>query len=307
MRSAFVKTLEGLAEKDSSVHLLTADLGFMVFDKFKEKFPNQFTNCGCSEANMVSMAAGMAAEGKKPYIYSIAPFITSRVHEQLRNDIAYHNMDVKVIGVGGGFSYSNQGMSHIATEDIGLMRLLNNFKIVCPATPLEVEGAMKALYESPGPAYLRLGKSGEKEFHAAPLDFQLGKSITLKEGKDLVILCTGNILNTAMQVYDKLAEKDIYASVISMPSLVPIDRRAIVESASRQRGNILCTLEEHGLTGGLGDIVADIISQSTYHPKFKKFGVMNEYVKVSGSQDYLRKLNKIDSESITDYITRCLL
>ena len=307
MRNAFVRTLEGLADIDRNIILCTADLGFGVFDKFREKFPQQFLNVGISEQNMASVAAGLALQGKKPYIYSIAPFVTARCYEQLRNDIAYHNLDVKVVAVGGGFSYPNQGMSHHATEDIGIMRLLNNFKVVCPGDPVEVEAATLALYEAPGPAYLRLGRGGEPEIHKRPLEFKLGQAITVREGKDLVVMSSGNTLPVAMEVYEQLAAKGIYSSVISMPSIAPLDRRAVIEAAAHQRRNILCTIEEHKTIGGLGDAVADVISQSPHHPRFKKFGIGDEYVSVAGSQDYLRKLNKMDSLSIVSYISRCLL
>ena len=184
MRSAFVKTLIECARRDPRIILLTGDLGFMALEPFIKEFPKRYINAGVAEANMVGMAAGLASTGKKVFVYSIIPFVTMRCLEQLRNDVCYHNFDVKVVGVGSGYSYSTMGATHHAIEDIGALRSLPNLRIVSPGDPLEVELAVKALVKDNGPAYLRLGKRGEPVLHKKMPKFRLGQAIIMKSGKE---------------------------------------------------------------------------------------------------------------------------
>ena len=165
MRDTFVRTLIEIAKKDKNVHLITGDLGFGVLKPYWEQLPDQFTNAGISEQNMTSVAAGMALEGKIVFTYSIGNFPTLRCLEQIRNDCAYHNANVKIVCVGGGFVYGSLGMSHHATEDLAIMRALPNIAVMAPGDLMEAQAATKAIYNHNGTCYLRLGRGGEKQIH----------------------------------------------------------------------------------------------------------------------------------------------
>ena len=162
MRKAFVKVLNELCENNDKIILITGDLGFGVFDDFRNKFPKQFLNAGIAEANIVGMAAGLALSGYRVFTYSIAPFLVYRAFEQIRDDLCYQNLPVTIVGVGSGLSYGNAGPSHHATEDLALMVTLPNMTVVAPGDPLEVEEAVRKIANIPGPSYLRLNRSGDK-------------------------------------------------------------------------------------------------------------------------------------------------
>ena len=165
MRNAFIKTLSQLALENENIYLLTGDLGYSVFEDFQKKFSKRFINMGISEQNMMGVAAGLALSGKTVFVYSIIPFLIFRCFEQIRNDICYHDLNVKLIGVGGGFSYGVNGYSHYAVEDISIMKTLSPMTILCPGDPMEVEYAVKSAERRKGPFYVRLGKNGEPIIH----------------------------------------------------------------------------------------------------------------------------------------------
>ena len=182
MRTAFIQTLVQIAERDERVWLLVGDLGFGVVTPFVERFPQRFVNAGVAEQNMTGMAAGVALRGKVVFTYSIANFPTLRCVEQIRNDVCYHNADVKIVCVGGGLAYGAVGVTHHATEDIAILRALPNMTVVAPGDPIEAGLATRAVVNWPGPCYLRLGRAGEPHIHQPDADFQIGKAITVREG-----------------------------------------------------------------------------------------------------------------------------
>ena len=182
MRDTFVKTLLEIAKKDKNVYIVTGDLGFGVLKPFWDELPDQIINAGIAEQNMTSIAAGLAMQGKVVYTYSIGNFPTLRCIEQIRNDCAYHDANVKVVCVGGGFVYGSLGMSHHATEDIAMMRALPNVTVVAPGDLVEAACATKAIYETPGTCYLRLGRGGEKQLHDSIDNFEIGKAIKIQDG-----------------------------------------------------------------------------------------------------------------------------
>ena len=193
MRDTFVKTLIKLAKEDKNIELITGDLGFGVLKPFWEQLPDQFTNAGIAEQNMTTVAAGMALEGKTVFTYSIGNFPTLRCLEQIRNDCAYHNANVKIVCIGGGFVYGSLGMSHQATEDIAIMRALPGVAVFAPGDLTEAEEITKAIVNYPGTCYLRLGRGGEKRIHRKIEDFKIGKAIHVKDGKQVAIFSTGAI------------------------------------------------------------------------------------------------------------------
>jgi len=289
MRTTFIKTLTQLAEKDKDIILLTADLGFSVFENFRDKFPGRFYNVGVQEQNMMGMAVGLALSGKKPYVYSIIPFLTMRCFEQIRNDIAYQKLNVRLVGVGSGFSYGALGATHHSIEDIALMRSLPNMTVVCPGDPIEVRELMKSSMQITGPVYFRLGKSGEPCIHQEYTSIELGRANVIYEGSDLTLIACGNMLEAARNVRDMLERDKISTRLISMHTLKPLDSQAILKSLYDTKR--IFTLEEHNIIGGLGSAVAEVIAEAGIETKiiFKRFGAQDSYPAMAGSQRYIRE------------------
>lgn len=305
MRTAFIKKLIEMAKKDKDIYLITADLGFSVFEEFKEMFPNRFINVGIAESAMIGIAAGLAIEGKKVYAYSIIPFITMRCFEQIRVDLCYQNLNVNLIGVGGGLSYGSSGATHHAIEDIAIMRALPNMKVICPGDPFEAENAIQEVINMEGPSFIRLNKNNEPRlYNEEKVEFHIGKGIKIFEGNDLSIITTGNMLEQAINISKTLKLNGYSVKLISMHTIKPIDISLVNECISETK--YLFTIEEHNLIGGLGSAISEIISTNTEKIKFKPFGIPDVYADCSGSRDYFRKKYEIDEESIFNIIINIL-
>ncbi len=206
MRNAFAAELIALAEADDRVVLLSGDIGNRLFDTFKGRFPSRFFNCGVAEANMMTLAAGMAISGLRPFVYTIAPFDTTRCLEQIRIDVCYHRAPVVIVGVGAGLSYAANGATHHSVEDIGFLRMLPEMTVTCPGDELEMRQLMRQLIRLQGPAYLRIGKSGEPVIHADLPDLTLGRGLELRSGTDVCLLATGNIVPNVLEAADLLKD-----------------------------------------------------------------------------------------------------
>lgn len=304
MRDAFVRTLIEIAKKDKNVHLITGDLGFGVLKPYWEQLPDQFTNAGISEQNMTSVAAGMALERKIVFTYSIGNFPTLRCLEQIRNDCAYHNANVKIICVGGGFVYGSLGMSHHATEDLAIMRALPNVTVMAPGDLMEAEAATEAIYKHQGTCYLRLGRGGEKQIHENKLeDFQIGKAIKIQDGERAAIFSTGAILDEVYEAKVMLENDGIRPAVFSFPTVKPIDYRTIEIVA--KNFDFIVTVEEHNIVGGFGSAVSEVIAEiGNSHCKLLKLGINDNYCSEVGSQGYLRNVLGISKKSIFEIIKR---
>lgn len=303
MRMAFIDTLTKLARKDKNIYLLSADMGFSVFEDFQQEFPDRFMNMGVAEANMASVAAGLALSGKTVYIYSFAPFVSMRCFEQIRIDICYHNANVKIVGLGGGLTYALEGPTHHSIEDIAIMRALPNMTVICPGDPVEVKLAIEASSYQKGPMYIRIGKKGEAVIHPKDPDFKIGKGIIVQDGHDLTIISTGNMLDSVVSVSKLLEYAGISARVISMHTVKPIDKQLIIKSASDT--GIILTVEEHSLIGGLGSAVADILAEEdNLNYFFRRIALSDMFVNDIGSQDYLRRINFLSIEGIFNFILK---
>lgn len=301
MRDAFVTRLHLLASKDRRVNLITGDLGFGVLEKFASEFPNQFLNAGVAEQNMTGIATGMALEGKIVFTYSIGNFPTLRALEQIRNDAAYHDANVKVVAVGGGFSYGALGMSHHATEDLAILRALPQVTVISPGCVWEAEEAANALVNVQGAAYLRLDKSSAGRTNSPSERFVLGKMRRLREGTDAVLFTTGGILGVALEVADQLSRQGIGLRVYSVHSLRPFDEEELC-LAVRDCGACF-TLEEHVVQGGLGGLIAETCLEAGALPRlFYRFGLRGGYSSVVGSQEYLRKRFGLDADAVASQI-----
>lgn len=297
MRTAFIETLFTLAKNDDRIVLITGDLGFRVVTPFMEHLPQQFVNAGVAEQNMTGMAAGMAFSGKIVFTYSIANFPTLRCLEHIRNDVCYPNANVKIVAIGGGFAYGAMGITHHAVEDMGVMRMLPDMVIVAPGDPVETRKATRAVYEHNGPCYLRLGKAGEPTVHKTDIEFRLGKAIKLREGKDVTLISTGAMLQTAIRVGEQMETMGLSMRILSMHTLKPLDEQAVIDAACETRA--IATLEEHSIIGGLGSAVAEVLAEKEdIKVPFKRIGLPSSFSTHVGSQEYLRLQHGLTDESI---------
>ena len=297
MRDTFVRTLLEIAKKDKNVYIITGDLGFGVLKPFWTELPDQIINAGIAEQNMTSIAAGLAMQGKTVYTYSIGNFPTLRCIEQIRNDCAYHNANVKVVCVGGGFVYGSLGMSHHATEDIAMMRSLPDVTVLAPGDLVEAEAATKAIYETPGTCYLRLGRGGEKRIHEKLDGFTIGKAIEIQKGENVAVFSTGAIFDEVNEACEELKAQGITPTVYTFPTVKPIDKDVILECAKTHKA--IVTVEEHNLSGGFGSAVAEVLAEADgVKAKLVRVALDDRYSCIVGSQKYLRKQYSIDAKAI---------
>lgn len=297
MRDTFIRTLTELARDNDRIALITGDLGFGVLDNFAATFPGQYINSGVAEQNMTAIAAGMALSGWKTYTYSIANFTTLRCLEQIRNDVCYHDADVCVVSVGGGFSYGQLGMSHFATEDLAILRALPNLRIVAPSELWEVEDLTRELAANPGPSYLRIDKGVGGVARRDGEVARLGKARIVREGTDATIMTTGAIVSEAVKAAEQLAADGIECRIVSHSSLKPLDVDAIVAAATETGG--IVTVEEHTIIGGLAAAVGETCLEQGAAPRFfARLGLRDCYPTIVGDQNYLRTAYGMDSASI---------
>ncbi len=305
MRTAFLETLLELAKGDPRITLIVGDLGFGVVEPLVRERPAQFVNAGVAEQNMTGLAAGMALSGKIPLTYSIANFPTLRCLEQIRNDVCYHNANVKIVAVGGGLVYGALGTTHHGTEDLAVMRALPNMTVVAPNDPVEVKCATRAIVEHEGPCYLRLGRSGEARVHTQESVFTLGKAVCIRQGADITLVATGGLLGPAVRAAELLQQHGIQSRVLSMHTVKPLDEEAVIQAA--RETHAIFTLEEHGVIGGLGGAVAEALLEAGAVPrKFRRFGIRNGFLLQAGDQLYLRAQCGLDEWSIAREIASIL-
>jgi transketolase len=284
--------------------LITGDLGFAVLDEYRRRFPRQFINAGVAEQNMTLVATGLALEGHKVFTYSIANFPTLRCLEMIRNDAAYHHADVKVVSVGGGFSYGPLGISHHATEDLAIMRALPDITVVSPTSLWETAEATRVIAQTSGTCFLRLDKDpGFEGLSETP--FVLGQPRIVREGKDVAIMVTGGIISEVMTAATELSALGIEACVYSIHTLKPLQPELLIDASRRHPAVV--TVEEHTIHGGLGGLVLETLADAHAFPrKFLRIGLDGCFSSVVGTQAFLRRTYALDSASIRTRI-RALL
>lgn len=299
MRDAFVRALMREAAADPRLTLITGDLGFGVLKPFWETYPDQFVNAGIAEQGMTGLAAGLARTGRTVLTYSIGNFPTLRCIEQIRNDCAYHDANVKIVCVGGGFVYGSLGMSHHATEDMAVLRTLPGVTVFTPGDPAEVEAVVPVMLRTSGTCYLRLGRGGEPMLHDGPVtDWTLPRALTLRQGTDVALLSAGGILTQTVSAASLLQEQGVSAEVVSFPCLKPIDREKLIELAGRFRH--LVTVEEHNIVGGFGSAVCEVIAETGMPCRVHRIGMEDVYSCIVGTQQYLRGQYRMDDRAICE-------
>jgi transketolase len=281
--------------------LITGDLGFGVLTKFSEAFPNQFINAGVAEQNMTGVATGLALEGRTVFTYSIGNFPTLRCLEQIRNDAAYHDANVKIVSVGAGFSYGALGMSHHATEDLAIMRAIPQITVFSPGCMWEVKQVTSALVNSRGTGFLRLDKSSAGDTSSLNDTFEVGLPRLIGVGSDITVVTTGGILGEVLEASRKLMVCRISCEVFSCHTLKPFDPTPILSSI-RKTGHLV-VIEEHIVSGGLAGLVSEhCIEKGVFPRKFQRIGIRGGFCSAVGSQNYLRKQYGLDSTSIVTSI-----
>ena len=301
MQSSCMGCLMELAEADKKVLYLTADSGEGGLDlMFRKNFSERSFNFGIAEENMVAAAAGLAASGKIPFVYTAAPFLVYRSYEFIRNDICLQNLPVKLIGTGSGISVSSLGPTHHTTEDISVLRSLPNLKILSPATPKQTYECMKEAYRHEGPVYIRLGMNREKEFFNNEYVFPAEQNDILQEGKDVTVFSTGSILENVMEAVNFLKEKGISASVVNIPVIKPFNDEVIKRQAAQTK--LFCVVEEHNIIGGLGSMISDSLIENGIMKKIIKIGLEDCFSVGYGTLPQVRKENGLDAETIVNRI-----
>lgn len=297
MRNTFAREILSLAEQDDRVVLLMGDIGNRLFEPFKERFPNRFFNCGIAEANMISMAAGMAAEGLRPFCYTIAPFATYRCYEQIRVDVCYHDVPVVIVGTGAGLSYAQLGATHHSCEDIAVMRVLPEMQVMTPADTMELESCMGHSLASGKPSYIRIGKKGEPVIHSDVPQLEFGKAFPLLQGDRIAVLSAGTLLSVGVEAAESLRADGHSVELASFPFVKPLDVEYL--EALSCRVDLFVTLEEHSTIGGFGSAVAEwLVSKSGRRPPLLSVGTGEGFVHETSTQASARELLGLTPDAI---------
>jgi transketolase len=305
MRNAFAKEITRLGQEDDRVVLLSGDIGNRLFDEFKAACPGRFFNCGVAEANMIGIAAGLAMSGFRPVCYTITPFITYRCLEQIRIDVCYHKAPVIIVGTGSGLSYASLGATHHSCEEMGMLRLLPGLSVMAPADSFEVQSCLRAALQHGGPSYLRIGKKGEPRVHKAAPDYRIGEAIVLREGRDAFFVCAGTLLPSVVAAADALAASGVSVGVASMPSVKPMDEQLL--GRIFRDCQVVATVEEHSILGGLGGAVAEWLSdQSSPRARLIRFGTRDEFLHLTGEQEDAREHFGLTVEQMTARVATAL-
>ncbi|MTI61504.1 MAG: transketolase family protein [Firmicutes bacterium] len=302
-KAVICDTLIDLAKIDRDIVVLTSDSrGSASMTKFADELPEQLIEVGIAEQNLVGIAAGLAASGKKPYIASYAAFLSMRSIEQIKVDVAYSNINVKVIGISGGLSYGPLGMSHHAVQDIAVMRAIPNLKVIMPADRYESKKMIEVLVNNEDPVYIRVGRNPVTEVYQGEVDFKIAKGVVMRDGSDLSIIACGRMVRTALDSAEELSKLGISCRVINMHTLKPLDDEIVIKSAA-ETGHII-TLEEHSIYGGLGSAVAEVLAQNS-PVSMKIIGIPDEPA-IAGKPEEVYEYYGLSTPSIVEKAKKLL-
>mgnify|MGYP001019393222 CR=1 FL=1 len=306
MRKTCLNEIYNLAKQDERVLFFGSDIGEGTLEQFKKEMPERYFIEGISEANIIGMMSGLAMNGKIPYVNTIAVFLTRRCYEQVMLDAALHKLNIRLIGSGGGLVYAPLGPTHLAFEDIALARAIPNMTIIAPCDSEEMKRLMPQTLNYEGPIYIRLGKGGDPVVSQPDRPFQIGKAITLKKGSDLLIITTGITPKLALEASEILRKEGISPGILHIHTLKPVDKEAILEAAANMK--IILTVEEHSIIGGLGSIVAEIISEANFDTpkKFARIALPDKFPEQYGSQNSLMNYYSITTDSIISTVRSLL-
>ena len=301
-REIYGRTLAEMGKTNDKIVGVTADLAkTTAIVHFANAYPDRFFNVGIAEQNLFGISAGLAKAGLIPFASTMAVFACLRAGEQIRTDIAYQNLPVKIIATHAGISFGHAGTTHHCTEDFAVMRSIANMTVVCPADGIETSRAVRACVDIPGPVYIRIGRGFEPPcYKDENYDFEIGKAVTMRDGTDLTIICCGIAVLQSLEAAKTLAEQDgLSVRVINMHTIKPIDREAIIKAVTETRR--ILTVEEHNVVGGLGDAVASVIAESGKGCAFKKHGIYDEFSLIGYAEDLYAHYG-LDANGIVDQV-----
>jgi transketolase len=302
-RSGFGAGLHQVGKTNRDVVALCADLtGSLKMDAFAAEFPERFIQCGIAEANMIGTAAGLAVSGKIPFAGSFAEFVTGRVYDQVRQVVAYSDTNVKICASHAGITLGEDGATHQTMEDLGLMRMLPNLTVINPCDYNQTKAATIAIADYHGPVYLRFGRPSVPNFTPADQKFEIGKALRLTEGDDVTIFATGHLVWEALEAAKRLEEDGISAEVVNIHTIKPLDKKAVIESASKT--GAVVTAEEHLIAGGLGELIAGLLATEKSTPV--EFVAVDDLFGQSGEPSELMKEYKLDAASIVTAAKRAI-
>jgi transketolase len=296
-REVYRRTLLELARADPRVFCLDTDMGGLE-DTFAAQLPEQYVDLGIAEANMMSVAAGLAAAGKIPFVNTMSSFASLRAGEQVKLDIAYNDLPVKLVTTHSGLSAGHYGPTHQSCEDLAVMRALPNLTVIVPADAAETEKAVRAAAALPGPAYVRLGRKATPLFHPSDYDFRVGRAEVLRPGEDVSLVAAGGLpLAIALEAREALRDLGLEARVLNLHTLKPIDVQAIVRCAEETRG--IVTVEDHSVIGGLGSAVAETVCEHAPAP-VKRVGVPDRFCDEVGPHQHLLRSLGVTAERVAE-------
>ena len=304
MRGAFVRTLTELAAEDERIVLLTGDLGFMALEPFRDRFPGRFVNVGVAEQNMVGIATGLADAGFVPFVYSIATFAVLRPYEFIRNGPIWHQLPVRIVGIGGGFEYGTQGLSHHAIEDLGVLRVQPGITVVAPADHAQTVSALRRTWETPGPVYYRLGKDDRTLVPGLDGRYTPGDAEVLRRGRDVTLLACGSIAVEVVAAAELLAARGISATVAVVASVAPAPVARLAELCAATP--LAVTAEAHYATGGLGSLAAEVIAEHGLPCRLVRCGVRGLADGRSGSQAYMYARHGLSRDALAATVAAAL-
>lgn len=303
-RDALAETLVELCEKNFDIFALTSDVKYPTkIDKFAQKFPDRFFNLGIAEQNTIGVAAGLSTSGKIPFVVMLAVFATTRACEQVKTDLCYTNLNVKIVGVGAGLSFGIAGPTHFSTEDIAIMRSLPNMKVFVPADYLETKKVVQYAGECKGPVYIRIGRELEPMIYKEDYDFVPGKAVMLREGRDATIIATGKMVFESILASNELSKEGISCRVLNFHTIKPIDEDAITKAAKETK--VIVSVEEHTILGGLGSAVSEVLAETNANVSFKRIGIKDVFV-IPGEPEVLRLKYGLNCDGIVMTVKKLL-
>jgi len=302
-RATFGLSMLDLIKKYNDLMILTCDVSTSAgLDRFRKQHPDNYLDLGIAEQNLIGVAAGLATENFKVITTTFAPFQAIRCCEQIKVNLGYMKEKITMVGLASGLVLGNLGFTHCCIEDVGILRSIPNLKIISPSDSLETIKAIEASLNDQSSCYIRLtGGSNNPIINKKDYDFKIGKSILLNEGKDILIISAGSILNECIEVAQILKNENLSVTIINMHTIKPLDEEAIIKHAKNKK--LIVTMEEHNIIGGLGSAVAETISKDSETPKLLRLGVQDNYSK-SGSYKYLKKINRLVPEKIIEDIKK---